>query len=81
MKIILPKSQELLKWCHEKQCFSAVEIEKWSINKKYLPSSARRAVRRFVQSGCLKRLSSTDKINKGLHKITKLDVAWYEVAQ
>lgn len=72
----MTKEQELLDWCKQKKLFSYVDVLNWKPNHYYL--RADRTIRDFVKEGLLRRIPDAEAILRGLRKVGRASIAWFE---
>lgn len=76
MLATITKEEELLSWCQEKKLFSYVDVMGWKPDHYYL--RADRTIRDFVKEGKLRRLPLEECVLKGLVKVGRAPIAYFE---
>lgn len=73
----ITKEEELLEWCKLKRVFSYVDVQEYKNTHFYL--RADRTIRDFVTEGKLRRIPDDEAILRGLRKLGRASLAWFEL--
>lgn len=73
----ITKSEELYSWCKSKKLFSYVDVNTYKTEHYFL--RADRQIRDFVQQGLIRRIPDEEAILRGLRKIGRASLAWFEI--